>query len=184
MYLMLSLARLFEGQPKRLKGKIDTRRHPRNSEKASIPLLVHWLRRKDCRRAVQVSARAKGELFGSHEGEQSEQSASQHLAKGLNVYASMRATHQGRWAMVKLQRYRNEALAHTLIVDEKNVPSPMYKEMCRLLDVATEFVEEITAAVEDRHLYLELSIAEREKEAIEFWELALQAVVKHPVTEE
>jgi hypothetical protein len=173
MFLTLILAKLFE-MPRRRRGETYARRYNR-SDAASIPLLLRLVRQRRARAYFGAKARHWTAMLPSW-GDKNARACEDAIDKALSAYDSLRKTKVGRAAILRLRRFRNNLLAHLLIIPKRGV-NPTYGEIFRLVDVAREVSGHVRLAIEGLNTDLAGFEAEKIRVAEAFWEAALPAAM-------
>lgn len=160
--LAVSLARLFDEGGKK--------KHPNRRDVASIPLLLRLLRQKRCRKVLIDRARVWTPMVPAY-ADLHENACNRAIDDAINAFSRFAKSHPGRAALARLRNFRNNRLAHSLMLEALN-SRPLYNDLFRLMDVAREVADAAHLAIQGMAPDLEdLEQAEKE-EADAFWRSA------------
>ncbi len=174
MFLTLTLAKLFE-MPRRRRGETYARRYNR-SDAASIPLLLRLMRQQRARAFFAAKARRWTPMLASSE-DKNARAFNDAIDRALSAYDALRKSKAGRAAILSLRRFRNNLLAHLLIIPKRGV-NPTYGEIFRLVDIAREVSGHARLAIEGVNTDLPGYEGEKVRAAKAFWEAALPAAIE------
>jgi hypothetical protein len=164
--LALVLAKIFEVPPKR--GKLANRFN--GSDKASIPVVLYFLRQKRVRSAMVERAIVEG-------GSQGTDWCRQALESAERKYRSLKGSRRFRLKLQSITDFRNGTVAHSLhSVEPARLPT--YNDLFELLDAAADIVSQIKLATEGTNLFLDDFEKEDRRSAAEFWGKALPAAMR------
>ena len=160
LFLALTVAKLFEN-PRR------------NADIASIPLVVRYLQMKRCQDALALRARGWPGLMGA---DLNEDMCRRSISNAIEAYKNLRRKKSGQLAMAHLIRFRNDALAHTLM-DKLLNRMPKYEELFTLLDVAQDVSYYALAAITGKDRRWENLVQSCTAGAEAFWSPAIKAAI-------
>jgi hypothetical protein len=116
------------------------------TDKASLAVLIYFLRQHRCQRDLAQRARNWQPTYpdmADYWQTECERAAS----KAVKLYSAFRQSPRGRKAMTSLKEIRDHALAHSL-TRSKKTEYPKYDQIFHLIEVAVGIVENAQLAVE------------------------------------
>jgi hypothetical protein len=173
MFLALTMAKLFE-MPRPKRGETHARRYNR-SDAASIPLFVRLIRQKRTRAHFAKMAEKWTPMLRSSKAKNA-RDCSNAIDRAVAVYDALRRSAAGRAAMLRLRSFRNNRLAHSLLISSRRVRS-RYGEIFLLVDAARDIMGHAILAIEGRHADLADYEERKMLQAKAFWEAALPAAM-------
>ena len=139
---------------------------PRNKKEiGSISLLVPLLRQKRCRTVLVERARNWNPLMPDLAAS-NVKTCEREISSAVSVYKKLRSTYRGRKALSSLQKFRNNALAHSLMKDTDGI---QLSELFFLAEAARDFAHHAIFAVEGKAYDFRNQERIVLKEATEFW---------------
>ena len=169
LFLSLTLAKLFE-LPKPQKKESSAHRYKR-SDVASIPLLIYFLDQTSFQDSLTDRAYdwTSGLLGIEHA-----RACHNAIIRAVTTYRSFETSNLGSVATLKLSKFRNKILAHTLLGDSQSA-LPTYGELFLLVDIARDVTNDVIFAINGHNVELQDYENERKRVSKAFWEAALMA---------
>jgi len=167
--MALTLARLFDlGVRSKHRNKRDV---------ASIPLLLGLVKQKRCREALSQRARGGTPLIGM--ADEHEETVVSKINAALEAYNALTTTHKGRSATATLKGFRDQKLAHSLMVAvSKPLAPPRFQELTLLLNTAVTVTAHLRLAIDGQNWDPAESKQEARRQGKAFWEPAIAAVME------
>ena len=140
--MALTLARLFDlGVRSKHRNKRDV---------ASIPLLLSLVKQKRCCAALSKRAREWTPLIGM--AAEHEMTVRKEIDAAISVYRGLTITHKGRLAASTLKGFRDQKLAHSLMVAvSKPLARPRFEELTLLLNTAVSVTAHLRLAIDGQN---------------------------------
>lgn len=140
-----------------------------DQDKASLPVLVHHLRKQAVQERLVERARGWVELIADENAEACRAA----LAQALDAFGAGAESAQGLAAQERIRELRTLRLAHNLF-DREPDQLPNYGDLFRLADAAREVVEPAWFAITGGRAELPHREAWVQRAAVPFWTRALQ----------
>lgn len=159
MALATDLARTFDAS--------ESGRKADTQQKASIPILVHYLRKPEVREALERRAAGVTAWMAN----ESREACTQALDRAIAAYDVLMADPTLSEAIKRIRDLRTYRLAHYLYHREPD--RPMYADLFALIDFAAKFADDVTLPVMAGHRDMTGREEDVGRCALSFWRSAL-----------
>ena len=144
---------------------------------ASIPLLLSLVKQKRCLSALAKRAREWTPLLGM--GAEHEMTVRKEIDAAISVYRGLTIAYQGRLASSTSKGFRDQKLAHSLMVAvSKPLARPRFEELTLLLNTAVTVTAHLRLAIDGQNWDPAESKQEARRQGKAFWEPAIAAVME------